>query len=44
MAAGNGWEDCFVALGDAGMVTDRDRMAIRRYVLGLSQMTRRYGT
>jgi hypothetical protein len=42
---GLGWEDIFVHLMRRGLVTERDRAAIRRYVLGLgSAVARRYST
>lgn len=44
-SVGKGWEDIFVILLRKGLVRPSDRMAIRRYVLGLgSQVAKRYGT
>lgn len=40
---GLGHEDIFVILKHKGLVTDHDRVALRRYVLGLgSAVVRRY--
>lgn len=42
---GWGWEDIYVHLLKRGLVSNQDRMALRRYVLGLgSAVAKRYGT
>lgn len=42
---GWGWEDIYVHLLKSGSVSYRDKMALRRYVLGLgSAVAKRYGT
>lgn len=42
---GWGWEDIYVHLLNRNLVSYQDRMALRRYVLGLgSAVAKRYGT
>ena len=43
-AEGYGHEDVLANLKARGLATNKDREFIRRYVLGLSQYTRRFGT
>lgn len=43
-STGHGWEDAFVCLLKRGDVSPRDRPAIRKFFLGLSAVSKRYGT